>query len=161
MEQNVETQSFEVSPVAQGSIWHHRKGFGIACLACLATTQYGKLREISLTKHEEGAILTCLGLTGMDYGLIGGLQAMPGFLKVFGYKDPTSPIGWGIDSTVQQLINSLMTAGEDCPCRLHEKMTDGLMNRCVCLVSLCGTPGQVYRTSSGVIPGLHFEPCGW
>ncbi|KAK5233624.1 hypothetical protein LTR47_005247 [Exophiala xenobiotica] len=93
VEQNVETQHFEVSPVAQGSLWHHRKGFGIACLACLATTQYG-----------------------MDYGLIGGLQAMPGFLKVFGYKDPTSPIGWGIDSTVQQLINSLMTVGAFAAC---------------------------------------------
>lgn len=36
---------------------------------------------------------------------------MPGFLAVFGYKDPTLPSGYGIDSTVQQLINSLMTAG--------------------------------------------------
>ncbi|OQV05071.1 hypothetical protein CLAIMM_09866 [Cladophialophora immunda] len=93
VQQNIETQHIEKSPVAVGSIWHHRKGFAIACLACLATTQYG-----------------------MDYGLIGGLQAMPGFLKVFGYKDPTSSIGWGIDSTVQQLINSLMTVGAFAAC---------------------------------------------
>ena len=36
---------------------------------------------------------------------------MPGFLKVFGYSDPTLAGGWGISSTVQQLINSLMTVG--------------------------------------------------
>jgi MFS family permease len=36
---------------------------------------------------------------------------MPGFLAVFGYPDPTSPTGYGISSTVQQLITSLMTLG--------------------------------------------------
>ena len=39
------------------------------------------------------------------------VQAMPGFLGVFGYPDPTSVFGYGIDSTVQQLINSLVTLG--------------------------------------------------
>jgi sugar porter (SP) family MFS transporter len=47
----------------------------------------------------------------MDYGLISGLQAMPGFLAVFGYKDPSLAGGYGISSLVQQLINSLMTVG--------------------------------------------------
>jgi MFS transporter, SP family, sugar:H+ symporter len=36
---------------------------------------------------------------------------MPGFLEVFGYPDPSSPNGYGISSTVQQLITSLMTLG--------------------------------------------------
>lgn len=36
---------------------------------------------------------------------------MPGFLKVFGYEDPTSAFGYGINSTVQQLITSLLTLG--------------------------------------------------
>jgi MFS family permease len=36
---------------------------------------------------------------------------MPGFLHVFGYPDPHNPIGYGIDSTVQQLIASLLTLG--------------------------------------------------
>ncbi|KAK5113756.1 hypothetical protein LTR85_010773 [Meristemomyces frigidus] len=36
---------------------------------------------------------------------------MPGFLKVFGYADPSSPLGYGIDTTVQQLITSLLTLG--------------------------------------------------
>lgn len=39
------------------------------------------------------------------------MQAVPGFLAVFGYPDPTSIFGYGIDSTVQQLINSLVTLG--------------------------------------------------
>ncbi|KAF2092639.1 MFS transporter [Rhizodiscina lignyota] len=48
---------------------------------------------------------------GVDFGIIGGLQAMIGFLEVFGEKDPSSPIGWNISSGKQQLISSLMTLG--------------------------------------------------
>ncbi|KAL1976197.1 hypothetical protein VTN31DRAFT_2479 [Thermomyces dupontii] len=48
---------------------------------------------------------------GFDSAAIGALQAMPGFLAVFGYEDPTNPIGYNIDSTVQQLITSLLTLG--------------------------------------------------
>ncbi|KAF2787544.1 MFS monosaccharide transporter-like protein [Melanomma pulvis-pyrius CBS 109.77] len=51
---------------------------------------------------------------GIDFGLIGGLQAMPGFLEVFGYPDPNNPanpIGWNISPGRQQLISSLMTLG--------------------------------------------------
>ncbi|PSK37285.1 hypothetical protein B9Z65_2027 [Elsinoe australis] len=48
---------------------------------------------------------------GIDFGVIGGLQAMPGFLEVFGYRDPDVPGGWNIDPTRQQLISSLMTLG--------------------------------------------------
>ena len=36
---------------------------------------------------------------------------MVGFLKVFGYEAPASPIGWNISTTVQQLITSLMVVG--------------------------------------------------
>ncbi|KAJ9611680.1 hypothetical protein H2200_004864 [Cladophialophora chaetospira] len=36
---------------------------------------------------------------------------MPGFLKVFGYENPKSPIGYSIDPTFQQLISSLLTLG--------------------------------------------------
>ena len=36
---------------------------------------------------------------------------MPGFLKVFGYENPSSPIGYSIDPTFQQLISSLLTLG--------------------------------------------------
>ncbi|KAI1862933.1 hypothetical protein JX265_008979 [Neoarthrinium moseri] len=47
---------------------------------------------------------------GIDFGVIGGLQAMPGFLQVYGYRAKTS-IGWNISTTRQQLIASLMTLG--------------------------------------------------
>jgi hypothetical protein len=45
---------------------------------------------------------------GIDTAAVGGLQAMPGFLKVFGFKDPTSPFGYGID------VSSLRINTEAC-----------------------------------------------
>ncbi|KAF2689160.1 general substrate transporter [Lentithecium fluviatile CBS 122367] len=48
---------------------------------------------------------------GIDFGAIGGLQAMPGFLEVFGHPDPSSPIGYNISPGRQQLISSLMILG--------------------------------------------------
>ncbi|KAK3933428.1 hypothetical protein QBC46DRAFT_436701 [Diplogelasinospora grovesii] len=48
---------------------------------------------------------------GVDFGLIGGLQAIPEFLKIYGHRNPATAIGWNIDTTRQQLISSLMTLG--------------------------------------------------
>ncbi|KAK1758007.1 putative sugar transporter [Echria macrotheca] len=48
---------------------------------------------------------------GVDFGLIGGLQAMVGFLKIYGYPAPELPAGWNLDTVRQQLISSLMTLG--------------------------------------------------
>ncbi|KAF2183949.1 general substrate transporter [Zopfia rhizophila CBS 207.26] len=48
---------------------------------------------------------------GVDFGMIGGLQAMPGFLRVYGYRTPKSPTGWNLSTERQQLISSLMTLG--------------------------------------------------
>ncbi|KAG9203649.1 hypothetical protein G6514_002667 [Epicoccum nigrum] len=48
---------------------------------------------------------------GIDTAAVGGLQAMPGFLKVFGFEDPSSSFGYGIDPTVQQLMTSLVNLG--------------------------------------------------
>ncbi|KAG9778538.1 hypothetical protein HRR83_002746 [Exophiala dermatitidis] len=48
---------------------------------------------------------------GIDFGIVGGLQAMVGFLKVFGHVAPESPIGYNISHTRQQLISSLMILG--------------------------------------------------
>ncbi|KAI1266909.1 MFS monosaccharide transporter-like protein [Xylariaceae sp. FL1019] len=48
---------------------------------------------------------------GLDFGIIGGLQAMVGFLEVFGQKDPSVPLGWNLESEPQQLIASLMILG--------------------------------------------------
>ncbi|KAF1935184.1 general substrate transporter [Clathrospora elynae] len=48
---------------------------------------------------------------GIDFGAIGGLQAMRGFLQIFGHADPNVPSGHNISPTRQQLISSLMTLG--------------------------------------------------
>ncbi|KAF2688509.1 monosaccharide transporter-like protein [Lentithecium fluviatile CBS 122367] len=48
---------------------------------------------------------------GIDFGMIGGLQAMVGFLEVYGYRTPKSPTGWNLATERQQLISSLMTLG--------------------------------------------------
>ncbi|ORY03754.1 general substrate transporter [Clohesyomyces aquaticus] len=48
---------------------------------------------------------------GLDQGMVNGFQAMPGFLIDFGFKDPKLPGGYGISTTVQQLISSLVSAG--------------------------------------------------
>lgn len=65
----------------------HKRCLFICCIVTLASFQYG-----------------------LDYGLVGGFMAMPGFLKVYGYYDEEQA-KWAIDPTVQQLISSLMTIG--------------------------------------------------
>ncbi|KAH6638432.1 general substrate transporter [Boeremia exigua] len=70
------------------SLWANRKCLAICAIVSIANMQYG-----------------------IDTAAVGGFQAMPGFLKVFGFEDPTSPFGYGIDSTVQQLMTSLMSLG--------------------------------------------------
>ncbi|KZM25607.1 substrate-specific transmembrane transporter [Ascochyta rabiei] len=70
------------------SLWANRKCLAMCAIVSFANMQYG-----------------------IDTAAVGGLQAMPGFLMVFGFEDPTSPFGYGIDSTVQQLMTSLMNLG--------------------------------------------------
>ena len=36
---------------------------------------------------------------------------MVGFLEVYGYPDPSSPIGWSIDPVVQAILGSFMLMG--------------------------------------------------
>jgi MFS family permease len=48
---------------------------------------------------------------GFDNTLMSTMQASPSFLRVFGFPDPQIPGGYGISSTVQQLLTSLMTVG--------------------------------------------------
>ncbi|KAI1367156.1 general substrate transporter [Xylaria arbuscula] len=61
------------------------------------------------------SIITLVSLSsfqyGLDFGIIGGLQAMIGFLQVFGERAPTTPLGWNINAERQQLISSLMILG--------------------------------------------------
>ncbi|KAJ5302938.1 hypothetical protein N7476_009737 [Penicillium atrosanguineum] len=78
----------EDNSLSTTTLWQNRKCLLLCCLVSMANMQYG-----------------------FDLAAVGSLQAMPGFLKVFGYPDPTSDTGYGIDSTVQQLITSLLTLG--------------------------------------------------
>lgn len=73
-------------------------------------------REETLASHWKclaacTLISMCPFQYGVDFGIIGSLQAMPGFLEVFGEVDPASPIGYNISPGRQQLISSLMILG--------------------------------------------------
>ncbi|OTA98994.1 hypothetical protein M426DRAFT_16850 [Hypoxylon sp. CI-4A] len=71
--------------------------------------------QLDVLSHRK-CLLICFVVTvssfqyGLDYSLVGGFMAMPGFLRVFGYYDEATR-KWSIDPTVQQLISSLMTIG--------------------------------------------------
>jgi len=78
-------------------------------------------RESTLLENKK--VLCCCVLIavanafyGFDTASIGGLQAMPGFLAVYGYSDPKSAIGYSITTRVQQLIASLLTVGSIVGC---------------------------------------------
>ena len=70
------------------TLWDNRKSVLICSVVAMASFQYG-----------------------LDFSLIGGFQAMVGFLEVYGVQDPASPVGWNLTTLVQQLISSLMTLG--------------------------------------------------
>lgn len=58
-----------------------------------------------------GIIIMSTFQYGIDFGLIGGLQAMQGFLQVFGYPNPKVRGGWNLSAERQQIITSFMTLG--------------------------------------------------
>lgn len=62
---------------------------------------------------------------------------MPGFLMVFGFPSETSPMGWGIDPTVQQLISSLMLVGAIVACFVIGPMGKYLDRRWVTFIGCC------------------------
>jgi hypothetical protein len=59
---------------AETSLWENRKCLLICAIVAIANMQYG-----------------------LDSAIVASLQAMPGFLKVFGYPDPSQANGYGID----------------------------------------------------------------
>lgn len=67
----------------------------------MATTTQVYLPETSLWANRK-CLLICavVAMANMQYGLdsavVGSLQAMPGFLKVFGHADPSAPGGYAI-----------------------------------------------------------------
>lgn len=73
-------------------------------------------QKLGMREHSKALlIVTFVSLSsfqyGLDFGIIGGLQAMIGFLQVFGQKAPETPLGWNINAERQQLISSLMILG--------------------------------------------------
>ena len=80
-----------------------------AVVAKIMSTAEVVLHETSLWQNRRCLIMACVVATanmqyGFDSAAIGALQAMPGFLKVFGYPDPSSPLGYGIDVCVRSCI---------------------------------------------------------
>ncbi|RYP71960.1 hypothetical protein DL769_004565 [Monosporascus sp. CRB-8-3] len=76
----------------------------------------GQQRSVEMRAHWKSLLaMTLVSLSsfqyGLDFGIIGGLQAMVPFLQVYGYEDPTVPVGYNISSVRQQLISSLMVLG--------------------------------------------------
>lgn len=65
-----------VVKIAETSLWANRKCLAVCAIVAIANMQYG-----------------------LDSAAIGSLQAMPGFLEVFGYKDPSQPAGYAIEAS--------------------------------------------------------------
>jgi hypothetical protein len=105
----------------QTSLWENRKCFFVMAFVAASAFQYG-----------------------LDYGMVGGLQAMKGFLEVFGEPNPKSPIGWNLATVVQQLIASFMIVGA-----FLASFTTGFLGRfprryCLVMASvLCWISGAV------------------
>ncbi|KAF2733979.1 putative sugar transporter [Polyplosphaeria fusca] len=74
--------------ITRDSWWDNKKGIFICILINMVNFEYG-----------------------LDQGMVNGFQAMGGFLQDFGYADPALPGGYGITTTMQQLITSLVSAG--------------------------------------------------
>ncbi|KAF2206063.1 putative transporter [Delitschia confertaspora ATCC 74209] len=114
------------------SLWANRKCLIICCIVSSANMQYG-----------------------FDTATVGAFQAMPGFLKVFGYKTEASPLGYGIDSTVQQLIASLMTLGSFLSCLVAGAFSSYYGRRqglwSACLLGAVGCGIQIGTTDVGVL----------
>jgi MFS family permease len=77
-----------IARLPENSLWANRKCLLICIVVSIANMQYG-----------------------LDSAAVGSLQAMPGFLIVFGHPDPSIPSGYAIGQTFQQLIQSLLTLG--------------------------------------------------
>jgi hypothetical protein len=71
------------SKLAETSLWANRKCLFICAIVAIANMQYG-----------------------LDSAIVSALQAMPGFLKVFGYPDPSQPGGYGIDVRINRFSDS-------------------------------------------------------
>ncbi|RYP52923.1 hypothetical protein DL768_002019 [Monosporascus sp. mg162] len=78
----------KVNRLPETSLWANWKCLLICAAVAVANMQYG-----------------------LDSSVMASLQAMPGFLVVFGYEDSSQSGGYAIERTFQQLIGSLLTLG--------------------------------------------------
>lgn len=71
------TETMKVlAKIPETSLWANRKCLLICATVAIANMQYG-----------------------LDSAAIGSLQAMPGFLAVFGYRDPSQATGYAIEAS--------------------------------------------------------------
>ena len=114
------------------SLWSNRKCLFICCVVAIANLQYG-----------------------FDNAAVGAFQAMPGFLRVFGYEDPESTTGWGIDVCVFCLashfslgcfVSCLQTSYiELCPTAHHVFVDAGIVSFFAHCGPVCGVLGTERR----------------
>ncbi|KAK3690548.1 general substrate transporter [Podospora appendiculata] len=122
-----------------------------------------KLPETSLWANRK-CLLICavVSIANMQYGLdsavMASLQAMPGFLAVFGHPDPRAAGGYGIDAqqrTFQQLIGSLLTLGAFLSSIFAGLFAHYFGRRAAlwlaCLLSLLGSAIQIGTVDKGVV----------
>jgi len=71
----------------------------------------GYVQPHTLSLWSYRRVLTICGLLafggfqyGFDNSAISGMQAMEGFLAVFGYEDPESPLGWNLSVSFPLLL---------------------------------------------------------
>ncbi|KAH8647097.1 general substrate transporter [Ilyonectria robusta] len=116
----------------RNSLYAHRKCLIICGVVAMANMQYG-----------------------LDSSAVGALQVMPGFLKIFGYEDSNSELGYGIDSTVQQLITSLLTLGSFVSSLLAGAFSMFLGRRpalwLACILNAAACIIQIMSTSANVL----------
>lgn len=68
---------------------------------------YNTMESLDAQRSGDNRNIDAVAIASMQYGIdaaaVGGLQAMPGFLMVFGYEDPASPLGYGIGVSTMNL----------------------------------------------------------
>jgi len=91
----------------------------------------------------------------MDTVFSNSFQAMPSFLAVFGFADPSLPGGYGIDSTFQSLMTALLQLGLAAGGLIQSPLSRWFPRRASFWVgfgfSLIAITVQITTTSQGVV----------
>ncbi|KAK0625128.1 major facilitator superfamily domain-containing protein [Bombardia bombarda] len=118
------------------------------------------LPETSLWKNRKCLLICAVVATanmqyGVDSTVMASLQAMPGFLAVFGHPDPKVAGGYGIDRTFQQLIGSLLTLGAFLSSIFAGAFAHFFGRRqglwVACFLAVLGSAIQIGTTDKGVV----------